>query len=80
MKGILRLVVEPYSNGARDSEKFNFPDLTKVSVTINSSPNMLYNGLESKDIWEEVSRFIVKKKKIKKLNRAHESVKVLHRR
>ena len=63
MKGILLLFIEPYSSGARDSEKLIFPDLTKVSVTINSSPNMLYNnGLESKDIWEEVSRSFVKKK------------------
>jgi len=63
MKGILLLFVELYSNGPRDSEKFIFADLTKVSVTINSSPNMLYNnGLKSKEICEEVSRFIVKEK------------------
>ena len=41
MKGILLLFVEPYNAGASDSEKFIFPDLNKVSVTINGSPNML---------------------------------------
>ena len=63
MKGILLLFVEPYGAGARDSEKFIFPDLNKVSVTINGSPNMLYNnGIESRDAWTQVSRFFMKEK------------------
>ena len=63
MKGILLLFVEPYTAGTRDSEKYIFPDLKKISVTINGSPNMLYNnGIESKDIWSEVSRFFMKEK------------------
>ena len=45
MKGILLLFVEPYNAGAKDSEKSIFPDLKKVSVTINGSPNMLYNNV-----------------------------------
>ena len=50
IKGILLLFVEPYTAGARDSEKYMNPDLTKVSVTVNGSPNMLYNnGIEVKD-------------------------------
>jgi len=54
LKALLLLFIGPYTNGARDSEKYIFPDLTKVSVTINGSPNMLYtNGVESKDMWEE---------------------------
>ena len=44
MKGILLLFVEPYNAGTRDSEKYVFPDINKVSVTINGSPNMLYNN------------------------------------
>ena len=61
MKGILLLFVEPYAAGTRDSEKYVFPDLKKISVTINGSPNMLYNnGIESRDIWSEVSRFFMK--------------------
>ena len=63
MKGILLLFVEPYTAGTRDSEKYIFPDLTKVRVTINGSPNMLYNeDIESQDIWSEVSRFFMKEK------------------
>ena len=44
MKGILLLFVEPYNAGTRDSEKYVFPDINEVSVTINSSPNMLYTA------------------------------------
>ena len=63
MKGILLLFVEPYTAGTRDSEKYIFPALKKISVTVNGSPNMLYNnGIESQDIWSEVSRFFMKEK------------------
>ena len=61
VKGILLLFVEPYAAGTRDSEKYIFPDLKKISVTINGSPNMLYNnGIVARDIWSEVSRFFMK--------------------
>ena len=63
MKGILLLFVEPYNAGTRDSEKFIFPDLNKVSVRINGSPNMLYNnGIESRDAWRQTSRFFMEEK------------------
>ena len=63
MKGILLLIVEPYNAGTRDSEKYIFPNLNKVRVTINGSPNMLYNeGIESQDIMSEVGRFFMKEK------------------
>jgi len=63
LKAILLLFIELYGDGTRDSEKYVFPDLTKVSVTINGSPNMIYdNGLEGKDMWEEAHRFFVKEK------------------
>ena len=48
MKGILLLFAEPYSAGASDSEKYIFPDLKKISITISGSPNMLYNDGASK--------------------------------
>jgi len=55
--------VEPYFSGARGSEKYVFPDLTKVRVTINGSPNMLYNeSIVATDLWAEASRFFVKEK------------------
>ena len=76
MKGLLLLFVEPYIAGTRDSEKLIFPNLKKVRVTINGSPNMLYNnGTESQDTWAEVSRFFMKKKT---QTPAHDSEKVLH--
>ena len=61
LKALRLLFVEPYTDGTRDSEKYIFPDLTKVSVMINSSPNMIYsNGVEGKDMCEEAQRFFVK--------------------
>ena len=63
MKGLLLLFVETYTAGTRDSEKYVFPDIKNVSVTINGSPNMLYNnGIEARDVWSEVSRFFMKEK------------------
>ena len=63
MKGILLLFVVPYTAGTRDSEKYIFPDLKKIGVKINGSPNMLYNnGIETGDIWAEVGRFFMKEK------------------
>ena len=61
LKGILLLFVEPYVAGARQAETYLNPDLTKVSVAVNGSPNRLYNnGLEGIDVWEEVKRFFLK--------------------
>ena len=63
MKGILLLFVAPYSAGARNSEKSVSPDLEKVFVTINGSPNMLYkNGIETEDAWRQASRFFMNEK------------------
>ena len=61
LKGILLLFIEPYVACGRHSETYFNPDLTKISVTVNGSPNRLYNnGLEGIDIWEEVKRFFLK--------------------
>ena len=58
LKGILLLFVVPYTAGARDSENYLNPDITKVSVTVNSSPNRVYNeGITGIDMWNKVSRF-----------------------
>ena len=58
LKGILLLFIVPYTVGARDSENYLNPDITKVSITINSSPNRVYNeGITGIDMWNEVSRF-----------------------
>jgi len=63
LKAILLLFIEPYADGARDSEKYVFTDPSKVSVTINGSPNMIYNdGIEGKDMSEEAQHFFMKEK------------------
>jgi len=63
LKAILLLFTEPYNGGARDSEKYVFPDLKKVKVTINGSPSMLYNeGIVATDLWREARRFFVREK------------------
>ena len=63
LKAILLLFIEPYTAGARDSEKYFNPDITKVGVTVNGSPNRAYNnGIEGKDILGEISRFFANRK------------------
>jgi len=63
LKAILLLFIENHAAGARDSEKFVFPDLKKVEVTINGSPNMIYSqGIVAEDLWEDASRFFVREK------------------
>jgi len=50
--------------GGCDSEEYVLPDLTKVRITINGLPNMLYNeGIVSTDLRAEASRFFVKKRR-----------------
>ena len=43
LKGILLLFIVPYTADAMDSENYLNPDITKASVTVNSSPNRVYN-------------------------------------
>ena len=62
LKGILLLFIVHYTGGARDSKNYINPDSTKVSVTVNSSPNRVYNeGITGIDMWNEVSRFFATK-------------------
>ena len=64
LKGILLLFITPYIAGLRDTEHYLNPDITKVSVTINSSPNRVHNeGITGIDMWNEVSRFFGTKSK-----------------
>ena len=63
LKATLLLFIEPYVGGARDSEEYFNPDITKVSVTVNGSPHKVYNnGIEGKDMWQEISRFFANQK------------------
>ena len=63
MKGIVLLFMKRYTAWTRDSEEYVFPDISKVSVTINGDPNRLYNsGIQSEDAWRQASRFFMKEK------------------
>ena len=58
LKGRLLLFIVPFTAGDRDSEHYLNPDITKVSVTVNGSPNRVYNeGITGNDMWREASRF-----------------------
>ena len=62
LKGLLLLFIAPFTLGDRDSEKYLNPDITKVSVTVNGSPNRVYNeGITGIDMWREASRFFESK-------------------
>ena len=64
LKAILLLFIEPFTAGERDTEKYFNPGITKVHVTINGSPNRIYNnGIDGKDLWTEISRFFGTKNK-----------------
>jgi len=61
LKAILILFTDPYTAGGKDSEKYLFPDITKVEVTLNGKPLMIYKkGIKGKDMWKEAERFFVK--------------------
>ena len=57
LKGILLLFIDPYTAGARNTEHYFNPDITKVKVTVDGVPNRVYNeGLDGSDMWEELIR------------------------
>ena len=63
MKGIVLLFMKRYTAWTRDSEEYVFPDISKVSVTINGDPNRLYNsGIQSEDAWRQASRLLYERK------------------
>ena len=58
LKGILLLFINPYTAGARNSESYFNPDITKVKVTVNGVPNRVYNeGISGSDMWNELTRY-----------------------
>ena len=57
LKAILLLFIEPCTAGPRKAKKYVNPDTTKVSVTVNRSPNRIYNNsIEAQDMWREISQ------------------------
>ena len=58
LKGILLLYINPFVAGARDTEHYFNPDITKVKVTVNGVPNRVYNeGISGTDMWNELTRY-----------------------
>ena len=58
LKGILLLFINPYVAGARDSEHYFNPDITKVKVTVNGSLSRIYHeGISGRDMWNELTRY-----------------------
>ena len=54
----MELDIRPYTAGARDSEHYFNPDITKVKVTVNEVPNRVYNeGISGADMWGELTRY-----------------------
>jgi len=57
MTGILCLFTESYTAGARDTEKFVNPNITKVEVNVDGMPNKLYSkGMLPTDFWDSIIR------------------------
>ena len=57
IKGLLILFYEPYTAGARDSEKTFNPDIKDLKVAVNGVPNKVFSqGIKTRDMFEEVLR------------------------
>ena len=64
LKGILLLFIVPYTPGARDTENYFNPDIINIEVTINGTPNRVYNNsIKGHDMWREASRLFSTKSK-----------------
>ena len=60
MKAVVLLFTK---KAAGDSEKFVFPNLTRVDVTLEGNPNDIYsNSLAKRDMYREAVRFFSKTK------------------
>ena len=58
LKGILLLFINPYTAGARDSENYFNPDITRMQVMVNGVPSRIYNeGISGADMWNELTRY-----------------------
>jgi len=56
MSGIMILFIEPFTGGARDSEKFVYPNLTNVSINVDGMPNKVYSrGMQKTDFWDSIT-------------------------
>ena len=57
LKGILLLFINPYTAGARDTEHYFNPGITKVKVSVDGVPRRVYSeGISGSDMWQELTR------------------------
>ena len=57
IKGILLLFITDHTDGAREAEKFENPDISNIKVTIEGINNKLYpEGMRMLDQWEEAKK------------------------
>jgi hypothetical protein len=56
MSGLLFLFTKTYVVGARNSETFVNPDITKVDINVDGMPNKLYSkGMIQTDFWTAIT-------------------------
>jgi hypothetical protein len=56
MTGILLLFTKAYVTGARDTEAFVNPNITKVDINVDGMPNKLYSkGMIPSDFWTSIT-------------------------
>lgn len=75
IKGLLLLFISDYTDGARDSEKFENPNITKVQITIEGVANQVFpEGMRMLDQWEEIKKHFLTED-LKKTYDCHMSMK-----
>ena len=63
IKGILLLFISDYTDGTRNSEKFENPKISKVKVTIEGISNKLFpTSMRMLDQWEEIKKHFMSEK------------------
>ena len=57
MKGVLLFFISDFTDGTRDSEKFENPNISKVKITIEGIANRIFpTSMRMLDQWEEIKR------------------------
>lgn len=60
-KAILILFTDEANAGAKDTEKYVFPNITEVEIAIKGKPLMIFNHkMKPWDLWTEAERFFIK--------------------
>lgn len=60
IKGILLLFITDFTDGTRDSEKFENPNISKVKITIEGITNKIFpTSMRLLDQWEEIKKHFI---------------------